>query len=328
MRIGGIAFVAAFCWCLGPIAPAAQSEPWAERLGFPVGSRVVILEAAEAGLMWETNHAVSESLISGPCASASVIATGPWFNAFANWAKDHPNYDLGLSVALVNPYANPQWKFVSSRQNIPSLIDPEGLPWNLVAPLAANVVAEQAERELDAQMAKAMVAGVKPSHLSGYRGVFFLRSDLTEVLLNASRRYWLPTPVVELTPELVERFQQMGYPLDAEMIRMVGEYPLPKLDDIQFLPLANEEASMREGIDQVLDRLTLGLTLIIASPATASPGLHESDSEALSRVLAARFLTDGTMQTLLEKHKVTVTTWREIMRRFELRINASDKNEN
>ena len=184
----------------------ARAETWAAKLGYPPGARVVIVAGHEMGVGWEMNDAGKNLLSHGNLQSASVVVTGPWFEDFADWCRQNPHLDIGLNFALTNPFDRLHWRLLSARDHSSTLTDGDGFPRKNVFQLAASATAADVETELIAQIHRARQAGIPLTHLSGYYGTVFCRTDLAEVLLRTSQKFWIPTPVVELTPEHLERF--------------------------------------------------------------------------------------------------------------------------
>lgn len=277
----------------------------------------MIIDAREAGLMWETNQACEDLLQSDSIQSVGVVATGPWLQDFADWHKKHPRHDIGLSIALTNPYQNPRWDFVSPRTNIPTLVDGEGNPWRSVMQIALSANAEDVERELHAQLYRAKSAGISVSHLNGYYGTVFSRPDFVAVLLAVSRKHWIPVPLVELTPERLERFRGEGIPLDDALTAMIASHPLPKLDELEFMPVDDDyDAKLAKAI-QMIKSLKPGLTQIVARPAMPSPGVKRLGDGWQQRVWDVKVLQDKQFKDAIAEQGIVLTNWREVMARFE-----------
>jgi hypothetical protein len=298
-------------------AASAPAQPWSQRLGYPAGQRVIILDIREMGVSWEMNQAGMELLENGHATSADLVVTAPWFDDFAAWARHHPEHDLGLSIALTNPYEALSWRLLSSEQAPTTLVDADGYPWKNVMQLAVSADPEDMKREVDAQIARARAKGVPISHLSGYHGTCFCRADLASVLLAASQKYWLPVPVVDLTPELIDRFQRQGYPVDATMVDLITNYPLPKLDDLQLAPYGETYEQTLEKMCALVKSLKPGLTEIVCQPSVESDGLKRLTPEWQNRVWMRQVLSDPVFLQTLKDEQIALTNWREIMRRFE-----------
>ena len=297
-------------------ATAAYGEPWSEKLGFPPGSKVVILNARELGVTWEMNEASKKLLTSKQISSASVVVTGPWVEEVAAWCRNCDDYDIGLSVALTNPYASLTWQ-LSTDDGQTSLVDADGDPWKTVVQFAVSATAEDVKREIDAQINRARKAGVRLSHISGYFGTALSRPDLTAVFLGAAKKYWLPAPVVELTPELVERFRSEGFPIGDDMLQLIRDYPLPKLDDLRYAPVGRTYEEKRDNFCNLLAQLKPGLTEIRLRPAEQSKGLQLLTKDWQQRVWDSQILSDDKVKQTMQEQNVIVTNWREIMQRYD-----------
>ena len=105
---------------IGWLALPASAEPWSEKLGFPAGSRVVVIDVGEIGVSWEFNLAGQKLLESGRASSASVVVTGPWAQDFADWSQANPGHDVGVSIALDEQVAVTkkvkQFRFVAQKK--------------------------------------------------------------------------------------------------------------------------------------------------------------------------------------------------------------------
>jgi hypothetical protein len=304
-------------WLLGLTADMTSGGTWSRRLGYPADQTVLILDVREAGISWEMNQASRQLLSDGKASTASVVATGPWFDEFASWAKQHPQHDVGLSLALTNPYPAIRWRLLSSEAAAPSLVDAYGFPRTNMVQVALCAEAEEVRLELDSQIARARDAGLRISHLTAYYGTVFCRTDLTGVYLEAAKRHWLPAPIVDLTPEMIEHFRSKGFPVDDDLVELIENYPLPKLDDIQFSPAAPNYEEKRDAFCELLESLPPGLVQIALHPADDSDGLRLLDVNWQQRVWDAQLLSDPKVVELLQGEKFSVTNWTEIMRRFE-----------
>jgi predicted glycoside hydrolase/deacetylase ChbG (UPF0249 family) len=269
---------------VGCLMSSASGQTCAERLGYPKGSRIIILEARDVGSCWEANQASLALAESNHVTSLGVLAVGPWLEDAAGFARKHRDFDIGVSVALSSPYANARWRPLTASHAESTLVDADGHPWQSVVQVATHVSPEDAAREIEAQIREARNAGINVTHLSGYYGTVFSRPDLAAVFLAAARKHWIPAPVVEITPDHVERFKKEGFPIDEAMIELIRNYHLPKIDDIQRIPLGDNYEQKRDRYCQLLQQLQPGITLISCSPAVASDGLQKLDPQWQQRV--------------------------------------------
>jgi len=125
----------------------------------------------------------------------------PWLTEVAAYAKAHPDADLGLHLTLTSEWKTYRWAPIESKDKVPSLLDPDGFLWPEVAPALQHIKAEDAERELRAQVEHAMAVGIHPTHLDSHMGVLFARPDLTAVYIKVAHDYKLPF-LAMLTPNM------------------------------------------------------------------------------------------------------------------------------
>ena len=176
---------------LVPSAPA-QSKTIAERLGYPREAKLLIIHADDLAVAHSEDAASFDALDKSAITSASVMIPCPWLNEVAAYAKNHPDADLGLHLTLTSEWKTYRWGPVESKDKVPSLLDPSGYLWQ-DTPLAARALkADEAEREIRAQIERAIAMGIHPTHLDSHMGALFSRPDLFAVYVKVAREYKLP----------------------------------------------------------------------------------------------------------------------------------------
>jgi predicted glycoside hydrolase/deacetylase ChbG (UPF0249 family) len=116
----------------------------------------------------------------------------PWLTEVADYAKAHSDADLGLHLTLTSEWKTYRWGPVESKDKVPSLLDPQGYLWPETEPAAHNLKADEVEREIRAQVERAIALGIHPTHLDSHMGVLFSRPDLFAVYVKVAREYKLP----------------------------------------------------------------------------------------------------------------------------------------
>jgi chitin disaccharide deacetylase len=308
---------AACCAVVLLSAAAVRGETWAERLGYDADKKVIIVHLQEMGLAYETNAAGRKLCEEGGACSSSAMAPCPWFADFAAWSREHKDADVGLALSLNSQRGNYRWQPVARDDQVRSLVDQKGLLWPVVMQTTVNAVVEEAEVELRAQILRAQLEGLQPTHLTTQMGALYTRLDLTHLYLGLAQEYWIPALVVELTPEHIERFRRLGVPLPDELAAAIQDYPLPKLDDLQFVPSGETYEEKKQGLLALVDGLSSGLTSVEFYPAVESPALRQIVDDAEQRLWDAQLLEDPDVKARLAADDVVLTTWREIMQRFE-----------
>jgi predicted glycoside hydrolase/deacetylase ChbG (UPF0249 family) len=171
---------------------SGQSKTVAERLGYPADSKLLIIHADDLAVAHAVDSASFDALEKGAVTSASILVPCPWLTEVAEYAKAHPGADLGLHLDLTSEWNTYRWGPMESKDKVASLLDPAGLFWNLTAPVAAHVRPEEAERELRAQVERALAVGIRPTHLDTHMGAMFATPALTAVYAKVAHDYHLP----------------------------------------------------------------------------------------------------------------------------------------
>jgi len=200
---------------------SAQSKTVAERLGYPRDSKVLIIHADDLAVAHSEDAASFDALDKHAATSASIMVPCPWLTEVAAYAKAHPDADLGLHLTLTAEWKTYRWGPVESKDKVPSLLGPDGYLWPEVAPAVQHIKADEAERELRAQIEHAIVMGIHPTHLDSHMGVLFARPDLMAVYVKVAHDYKLPflgmlTPNVP--PNVKSLFSENDILLDSIVI--------------------------------------------------------------------------------------------------------------
>src|SRR5713226_7129143 len=164
----------------------------AERLGYPANSRVLVIHADDFGMSHSVNRAIMEALENHWVTSASILVPCPWFPEVAQWAKAHPDSDLGIHLALNSEWTTLRWGPVSPQPKNSSLLDPDGYLPLTTEYVASHTKISYVETETHAQVDKAKAAGINLTHLDTHMGAIVTTPDLFNAYLALGRAYKLP----------------------------------------------------------------------------------------------------------------------------------------
>ena len=199
----------------------AQTKSIAERLGYPANSKLLIIHADDLAVAHSQDAASFAALDQHAVTSASIMVPCPWLTEVADYAKAHPDADLGLHLTLTAEWKTYRWGPVASKNTVPSLLDPSGYLWPEVEPAVRSIKADEVEREVRAQVERAMAMGIHPTHLDSHMGTLFARPDLFAVYIKIAHEYKLPFLAV-LTPdapkELLSMLTDKDFLLDSLVI--------------------------------------------------------------------------------------------------------------
>jgi chitin disaccharide deacetylase len=179
---------------------SAQTRNVAQRLGYPADSKLLIIHADDLGVAHSEDVASFNAMERGAVSSASVMMPTPWVTEVANYFKAHPDIDLGLHLTLTSEWLTYRWGSVESKDKVPSLLDSTGTFPNDDSIVAKNAKPADVERELRAQIERALALGIHPTHLDSHMGSLFTTPELIATYVRVAHEYHLPFLAVKGTP--------------------------------------------------------------------------------------------------------------------------------
>ncbi len=298
-------------------AAAAHAETWAEKLGYPSDKIILMLHADDIGMCYEANESAKNYLPSGRIQSAAMMVPCPWFNEIAAWYKENPQYDLGLHLAMNSEWKNYRWGPVAGKDAVPGMCDEDGYLHRDVIPTAMKAKPEEIEKEIRAQVERALSRGIRPGHIDTHMGCLYARPEFTAAYMRVAEEYHLPAMVVEPTPKVLEKFRKQGYPITKQGIDLMTGYKLPKLDDFNAVPEGKTYEEKKQKFYEQIRSLDPGLNEIIFHPSTLTEGLKKITGSWQQRAWEAQMFDDPEVIAFLEREGVVFTNWKEIMNRFD-----------
>jgi len=177
---------------LALVAPAMRQQSVQERLGLPADSRLLIIHGDDLGMSHAVNRATFDALENHWITSSSILVPCPWFPEVAEWARRHPDADLGIHLDVNSEWTTLRWAPVSGREAVPSLLDKDGYMALQEQEVVAHAKPEEVEHELRAQIEFAKKSGVHLTHLDSHMATLFHSQPLFEVYRKMSTAYGLP----------------------------------------------------------------------------------------------------------------------------------------
>lgn len=170
----------------------AQTKTIAERLGHPADSKLLIIHADDLAVAHSVDVATFDALEKGAISSASVMVPSPWITEVAAYAKAHPNADLGLHLTLTSEWETYRWGSVAPVDKVQSLLDSGGTFPRDEKVVAATAKPLEVEREIRAQIDRALALGIRPTHIDSHMGALFTTPELIATYVKVARDYRLP----------------------------------------------------------------------------------------------------------------------------------------
>jgi len=191
--------IAIFFLAFFVVSVSAQTKTTAERLGYPAGSKLLILHADDLAVAHSVDSASFDALGSGAVSSASIMIPCPWLTEVADYAKSHPDTDLGLHLTLTSEWKTYRWGSVTSSDKGPSLLQPDGTFYSTTDDVVSRAKPAEVEQEIRAQVERALAVGIHPTHLDSHMGALFARPELLAVYIKLAHEYHLPFLTLKLT---------------------------------------------------------------------------------------------------------------------------------
>ena len=301
---------------LSGLDSVAQDEPtYAERLGWPKGSKVVIFHIDDAGMSHDSNQGVSEALAYGVATSTSVMMPCPWVPEFARYAQEHPEADAGIHLTLTSEWKDYRWGPVAGKGAVPGLVDKEGCLWDNVPLVVMHATPDEVEKEIRAQVDRALVIGLKPTHLDSHMGTLFV-PPFFERYLKVGVETGIPILVIGGHMQFAQQeFPEMMVGA-REMARKVWDAGLPVIDDI--LAATYDWSNLdekRAKIVQTLHTMKPGVIEIIVHCTRPTDMFQYISPSAETRLSDLLVMTDPDTKKVIEEEGIVLSTWRELKQR-------------
>ena len=138
------------------------------------------------------NLGVARVAATGLPFSVSLMFACPWYQEAVEILKKHPHVAVGVHLALNSEWRNYRWGPVLGKGGAPSLVDSVGyfLP-STDAFLASKYDLGEVERELSAQVERALASGLRISYVDAHMGMAEATPQLREVEERVAKRYGL-----------------------------------------------------------------------------------------------------------------------------------------
>src|SRR6478672_9982740 len=165
----------------------SQVKTVAERLGYPADTKLVIVHADDLGMSHSINEASIKAFSSGLVNSGSIMMPCSWVPEIAAYARTNPQADLGLHLTLTSEWQKYRWRPLVAGGSVPSLLDADGYLYLTEREAASHVNVLEAEKEIRAQIERAVKLGIRPTHLDSHMGTLYQTKELFEMFVRVAR---------------------------------------------------------------------------------------------------------------------------------------------
>lgn len=307
-----------------------QDTTYATRLGFPKNARVIILHMDDAGMSLSSDRGIEKVFGQGAANSTSVMMPCPWVPQIVRYIEDHPKVDAGLHLTLTSEWKDYRWVPLAGASVVPGLTDSTGAMWANVADVVKHASAEEVDKEIRAQLARAEKMKFHPTHLDSHMGTLFASPAFLEKYIQLGIEKQIPVMFpgghdTYIADEMHFNKQQVAY--FQNLGKTIWDGGLPVLDDLHNYSydwnppanIINDDAALTKWrvdlYEKTMKQLKPGVTMVImhcTDPSSIFPEITESGAKRKADMLA---MLDPGFKKFLKDNGFILTTWRELMER-------------
>jgi predicted glycoside hydrolase/deacetylase ChbG (UPF0249 family) len=269
-------------------------ETLAERLGYPAGAKLLILNCDDLGFSHAANVGVYEAMREGIATSASLMVPCPWAREAA---ARYRGEDVGVHLTLNAEFDLYRWGPIT---HAPSLLDGDGGFPRTLQDVWDHADIEEVRRECRAQVERAIYWGFDVSHLDSHMGTLQLRPEFFDVYLELAVEFQLP---IRLSGASSER--SVGFPFR----RLAAEEGVVFPDHFVYV----RGMGSRRAIERALFDLRPGVTEVYVHPAVDTRELRALAPDWAARVDDHDLVTsDHALRSLADRAGVTFIGYRAL----------------
>jgi predicted glycoside hydrolase/deacetylase ChbG (UPF0249 family) len=176
---------------------------------------VLLLRLDDIGMNHSVNMAAEKLAKTGMPFSVSLQFACPWYQEAVEILKKYPNVSVGVHLTLTSEWRYYRWGPVTGRSAVPSLVDTVGyFPQTTRAFSKSGYKIDEVERELSAQIERALASGLKISYIDPHMGVALSTPELRALTEKLAHKYHLAISTLSNITYFHETYKEMwGEPI-------------------------------------------------------------------------------------------------------------------
>jgi hypothetical protein len=265
---------------------------------------LLIIHADDLAVAHSQDMASFEALDRDAVSSASIMVPCPWLTEVADYAKAHPEADLGLHLTLTSEWKAYRWGPIAPRDQVASLLDPQGYLFFTAEEAVRHIKPEEAEREVRAQVETALKMGIRPTHLDSHMGTLFTTPALMAVLINVAHEYHLPFLMLKIPGVPPDMYSALK-PTDLILDRVFMAAP-PIKADAWLNYYTHIVRTLPPGVSELIVHLAHD------DAEMQAVTVDHSDYGSAWRQRDFEVMTSPQFRKVLEENHVVLTNWRKL----------------
>jgi chitin disaccharide deacetylase len=166
--------------------PACRPAPEPQ----PVRGAQMMLRLDDVGMNHAVNLAIKRVAETGIPFSVSVLFACPWYQEAVTILKQHPQISVGVHLALNSEWRDYRWGPVLGATAVPTLVDSNGYFVHANTTFRAmKYDLGEVERELTAQVERAMRSGLRIDYVDHHMGTAASTPELRAVVERIAAKY-------------------------------------------------------------------------------------------------------------------------------------------
>ncbi len=289
-----------------------KPNPFLKKLGFSDNDRLVIIHTDDIGMCHASVQAFKDLWAFGTISSGATMVPCPWFPAVAEMCHENPEMDMGVHATLNSEWDSYRWSPLSTQDVRSGLIDEAGFFHQWQPAVYENARPEAVEAEVNAQIEKALAAGIDVTHVDSHMGTI-MNPKFIQSYIQAAMSRSLPNMLPRLRAKGME---EMGLDLDEmqsyePVMQQLENMGVPMLDGLLFMPLGQANGQM-ETARELLGNLPEGITHLIMHPSVDTPELRAIAPDWQSRVANYNTFMSDELKKILEGEDIKLIGYRAI----------------
>ena len=287
-------------------------NPLLQKLGYSNTDRLVIIHTDDVGMCHASVQAFQDLWSFGTISSGATMVPCPWFPAVARMCRENPEMDMGVHATLNAEWDSYRWGPLSTRDADSGLLDESGYFHQWHQAVYDNAKFEAVEAEVNAQIERALAAGIDVTHVDSHMGTV-MNPRFIQAYIQAAASRLLPNmlprlqargmDLLSLSPEEAQRYEPVMQQLESMGV--------PMLDGLLFMPLDQPDGQMELAKD-LLGKLPEGVTHFILHPSIDSAELRAIAPDWRSRVSNYQTFMSDELKMFLEREAIQLIGYRQI----------------
>ena len=287
-------------------------NPFLKKLGYSDNDRLVILHTDDIGMCQASVQAFKDLWAFGTISSGATMVPCPWFPAVVQMCREHPEIDMGVHATLNAEWESYRWAPVSTKDPSSGLIDGSGYFHQWHPAVYENAKPEAVEAEVNAQIEKALAAGIDVTHVDSHMGTI-MNPKFIQSYIQAAAKRLLPSMLPHLNAKGMDLMslkeeEKVAYMPVLEMLESMG---IPMVDGILGLPLEHDKDHIGLA-KQLLGELPVGITHFIFHPSIDTPELRAIAPDWPARVANYNAFMSDEIKKFLETEDIKVIGYRAL----------------